>query len=195
MSETFARGFKTWSEKVAVEQRRQLGLRPWDPLDPHRLAEHLGILVWYADQIPAENPGWRRVLLRDDPDSWSTVTLHLGRNDLIILNPIHRKGRESSNLMHELAHTLAGHDPAEAGVSAQGPILLATYNKSQEDEANWLAGTLLLPREALIHIRSTGLSELEAGQVYGVSQQMLRWRIDVTGVDYQLKLKGRRKFS
>ena len=42
----FERGFKTWCERYAAQKRAELGLKPSDPLDPLRLAEHLQIKVW-----------------------------------------------------------------------------------------------------------------------------------------------------
>ena len=41
-------------------------------------------------------------------------------------------------------------------------IALRAHNKEQEDEASWLAGCLLLPRDALFSIRRRRLSDEEA---------------------------------
>lgn len=62
-----------------------------------------------------------------------------------------------------------------------------TYNEEQEEQANWLAGCLLLPRDALVAIRRRGLSDQDACSEYGVSPAMLRFRFNVTGVDAQLR--------
>jgi hypothetical protein len=37
-------------------------------------------------------------------------------------------------------------------------VSLRTYNKDQEDDANWLAGCILLPREALLYARRCGIN-------------------------------------
>ncbi len=55
----------------------------------------------------------------------------------------------------DLAHVLLRHSPAQADVAEDGSLILKAYNRDQEDEANCLAGALLLPRPALILIRRT----------------------------------------
>ena len=64
-------------------------------------------------------------------------------------------------------------------------LALRTHDKAQEEEANWLAGSLLLPREVLLHMKSTGLSDESACRQYGVSAKMLSYRMNVSGVNLQ----------
>jgi hypothetical protein len=181
------RGFKSWCENVARQQRRELKLRPSDSLDPLRLAQHLEVEVHTADEVPGISPECLRILTIEDADSWSAATLSGSHKDVIILNPAHSRGRVASDLTHELAHILIGHRAARVDVSADGRLLLSTYDKNQEDEAAWLAGCLLLPRDAIILIRSHRLDLNLAATNYGVSLDMLRYRINVTGVDRQLR--------
>lgn len=187
----FARGFKSWCENVTVLQRKALGLAPSAPLDAYLLARHLGIEVLNAEQVPGLDSQSLRVLLREDPDSWSAVTLSVGPRDLVILNSAHSGGRPASNLMHELAHVVIGHEPARIDVTEDRLLLLNTYDRQQEDEANWLAGCLLLPRDALFAIRRRRLTERTAAHEYGVSIAMLRYRLNVSGVDFQLERASR----
>ncbi|MGH9891674.1 MAG: ImmA/IrrE family metallo-endopeptidase [bacterium] len=189
----FARGFKTWCENVAVQQRRELGLAPADPLDPWRLAAHLRITVWTPQDVPGLDQRWLKVLLRDDPDSWSAATLRTGSQRLIILNSAHSGGRPASNLTHELSHLIMDHTPARVDVSQDGFLMLNTYSRDQEEEANWLSGSLLLPREALMLIRRQGLDHKVAAKRYGVSLQMLQYRLKVTAVDVQLTRARQRR--
>jgi len=175
----FERGFKAWCERVAITQRRELDLQPTDALDAWHLATHLGVLVWTADQIPGLDSQYLKVLIKDDPDSWSAVTLCTGERDLIILNPVHSGARLASDIMHELAHIILGHAPARVEVSKDGFLILSTYNKDQEEEAKWLSGCLLLPREALLLIRRTSMSTESAAATYGVSVPMLSFRQNV----------------
>jgi Zn-dependent peptidase ImmA (M78 family) len=175
----FERGFKSWCERVAVTQRRELNLQPTDSLNARRLATHLDVVVWTADQVPGLDAQYLKVLIKDDPDSWSAVTLCTGSRDLIIVNPVHSEGRLASDIMHELAHIILGHEPARVEVSKDGFLILSTYNKEQEEEAKWLSGCLLLPREALLLIRRRGLSAEIAAAQYGVSVPMLTYRQNV----------------
>ena len=72
-------------------------------------------------------------------------------------------------------------------MSSTSGMALRTYNEEQEEEANWLGGCLLLPREALIAIRRKGGPDEDVCTEYGVSQAMLRFRCNVTGVETQLR--------
>jgi Zn-dependent peptidase ImmA (M78 family) len=172
----YARGFKSWCERVALQQRTELSLRPEDPLDPLTLAGHLEIAVWTAEQVPGLDPSCLGVLVEKDPESWSAITLCTGAKDLIIVNPAHGGGRRASDIMHEIAHILIGHDPARVDVTEDGLLILSSYDKQQEEEAKWLSGCLLLPREALLLIRRRKMDPETAARTYGVSDQMLTFR-------------------
>jgi Zn-dependent peptidase ImmA (M78 family) len=182
-----ARGFKTWCETISLQHRRILKLRPLDPLDPQAVAKSLRVHIHGVEEIPGLAPQTIKTLLHDDPDSWSAVTITNGRQSVIILNSSHRGGRPASDLMHELAHIIIGHEPARVDVTEDGSLILNTYNRGQEDEANWLAGCLLLPREALLWIKRQGLELRDAANQYGVSVTMLQYRLNVTGVEQQLQ--------
>jgi hypothetical protein len=183
----FARGFKTWCETISLQHRRTLKLRPIDPLDPQAVAKSLGVHIHGVEEIPGLDPRTVQTLLYDDPDSWSAVTITNGRQSVIIFNSSHRGGRPASDVMHELAHIIIGHEPARVDVTEDGSLILNTYNREQEDEANWLAGCLLLPRVALLWIKGQGRDRREAAKHYGVSVTMLQYRLNVTGVEQQLQ--------
>ncbi|MCA8063632.1 ImmA/IrrE family metallo-endopeptidase [Burkholderia sp. AU38729] len=129
------------------------------------------------------------MLLRNDgtPSCWSAVTLIVGEKTLVILNSSHSPARQASDLMHELAHRIRDHEPEEMNISSEGLMLLKAYDKEQEEEADWLAGVLLLPRDALVHIRRQGLSDEEVTAEYGVSKRMYAYRVSMTGVNRQFR--------
>ncbi len=184
----FERGFKTWCEKYAAEKRQELGLKPSDPLDPRQLASHLGIRVCTPHDIPGLQQSLIDVLLRNDgvtPSCWSAVTLVVGSKTMVILNSSHTPGRQSSDLAHELAHRIRGHNTHDMQVSAERVMFINEYDKLQEDEADWLASCLLLPREALVKIKVRGLDFAEAAKTFGVSLKMLKYRLARSGVDRQ----------
>ena len=89
--------------------------------------------------------------------------------------------------MHELAHLVLGHQPSTFFFSGDGDLALRGYDESAEEEADWLAAALLLPREALVWARRKRWSYPEICEHFGVSQKMVRFRTGVTGVDRQLK--------
>lgn len=181
----FERGFKAWCERLSLQKRADLGVKPADPLDPRALAENLSIRVWSIEQIPGLPLTTRQVLLSEDGSHWSAATICLGEKRLIILNSSHSPGRQASDLMHELSHHMLDHKPAALDVSASGIMMLETYDQQQEEQADWLSGCLLLPRDALVHIKKRRIEVVAAAKHYGVSLAMLRYRMGVTGVNYQ----------
>src|SRR5258708_942001 len=110
-SQMLRRGFKSWSERVAIEKRSELGLRSFDPLDPRKLALHLDIEIWTPHEVPELDADSIRTLLEEDPDSWSAVTLCVLGKHRILVNSTHSQARLASDLMHELSHVLLGHTP------------------------------------------------------------------------------------
>jgi Zn-dependent peptidase ImmA (M78 family) len=185
----FARGFKTWCEKVSAQHRHALGLLPRDPIDPVSLAASLGIDVHSLDEVPELDDQSRGILLADS-GGWSAVTLTNGRKSVVILNSAHSTARSASDLMHELAHILIGHRAGRIDITEDGSLILNTYDRAQEDEANWLAGCLLLPRDALLWIVRQGLEAETAAQRYGASPAMFNYRLNVTGVKQQARVRN-----
>lgn len=183
----YDRGFKTWCENVALSHRKGLGLEPVDPLDPMALAERLGIHVWRVNEVPGLDPATLKTLTEDDPDSWSAVTVSAEGKTLVVLNPSHSHARTASNLAHELSHIVIGHDAGRIDITPDNQLMLRTYDKKQELEADWLAGCLLLPRTALMHIRRMGMDKATVRKLYGASDDMQEFRIRMTGVDKQLR--------
>ena len=180
------RGFKSRCEQMARSLRVGLGLGPSDPLDPYTLAGYLGVAVWAVTDLELSQKD-KTQLVDVDPDSWSAVTVSAYGRDAIIVNPAHRGGRHSSDLMHELAHLLLRHEPSTVFLMEGSDFALRGYNPSAEEEANWLAAALLLPREALVRISSQRTATDNACWDYGVSEQMLRFRMNVTGVNSQFR--------
>jgi Zn-dependent peptidase ImmA (M78 family) len=79
-----------------------------------------------------------QVLLVDDPGGWSAVSLTTSKRAVVIYNPCHSKARQASDIAHELAHFILSHQPSKLVVSADGQIVMRSYDSKQEEEANWL---------------------------------------------------------
>ena len=81
---------------------------------------------------------------RKDKEAFSAVTVLYGYKRIIVVNDAHARGRQASNVAHELAHSLLWHDPSPAfrddGVSE--------WNPEQEEEAQWLAGAAIVALQA-----------------------------------------------
>lgn len=124
-----------------------------------------------------------------DGQSWSAFTLRIGTRHLVLYNSSQTAPRINSVIMHELSHIALGHELHSASLSDDGHLVPSNYNQDQEDEADWLGGTLLLPRPALLRIRREGLSDGQAMAKFQASEEMLKWRFRMTGVDYQLRVR------
>ena len=176
------RGFKTWCETTAEKYRTALGLKPVDPLDTKALADHLRVIVWRPEDVPKLSKKSLRRLTNHDSDSWSAVTIRHGDTKLTIVNSAHAKTRQRSSLSHELAHIILDHEPGRIDLSQDGHLLLSSYDREQEDEAEWLSGTLLVPRAGLLNAYRSTQDPQSLASHFGVSVVMLNWRLRMTGV-------------
>ena len=177
------RGFKSWCERAAAEYREGLGVPMAAALDPRALAEHLNVRVVLPEDVPGVAPA-NLMRLRGTAGraSWSAVTISQDGVRLVILNSGHPGTRQANSLAHELAHIILNHTSDDVQVSQEGFLFRSRFDKEQEDEADWLAGCLLVPREGLLRAywRKRG-SEAQARH-FGVSQQLVDWRLRMTGV-------------
>ncbi len=179
-------GFKAQAERLSSQARHDLGLAPMARLDPWLYAQHVGVVVLDFDAMDISADCRQRLLLTDS-ESWSGMTLKQGGVNAIVVNPTHSRRRQSSTLMHELAHIILKHIPARVDVSTTGMLLLSEYSDDAEAEADWLAAAMLLPREVLISHRRRGESIANIATAFGTSDQLCEWRLRMTGVDVQLK--------
>ena len=179
-------GFKAQSERTGAAARAALGLTTSAPLDPWAYAVHLKVRVLDFRKLSLPVKTVRQLTIVDG-DSWSAMTLRVDSAIGIVLNPAHAPTRQRSDLMHELAHIELRHSPTRVEVSGTGLLLLSDYSDEQEQEADWLAATLLLPREGLVRFRSAGKSTGEIAAYYGVSESLCEWRLRMTGVDVQMR--------
>ena len=180
------RGFKTWCENAARGYRRELGLEPFAPLDPRLLASKLGVKIWTPHDVPSVPPASLRQLTKTEPSSWSAVTICVADKSLIIINDQDSRERQNNSLAHEISHIVLGHKAAQVFVSSTGQMLLSEYDRLQEEEANCLSGTLIVPRDALLSFLAQGHDHARVAAHFGVTKEVLQMRINLTGVGKQL---------
>jgi len=183
----FRRGFKTWSEETAGRVRQALRIAPDAPLNPALLAELLKTPVLSPEQFPDLSSEVVERLVSVHRGEWSAITVTEGLHRLIVLNSAHSSTRQNSSLAHEIAHVILNHEPSLMFLAPGSGVNLRTHNKDQEEEAGWLSSCLLLPRAALLSIRRKRLTDEQACSEYIVSREMLRYRLNATGVDLQMR--------
>ena len=177
------RGFKKEANEIAVGVRSELGLTSASPLDPWRLASYLEIPVLALSEFRRVAAGCTAHFSAVEPDAFSAVTVFDGSRRLIVHNDMHATTRQASNLAHELAHGLLLHPPAPA-LDARG---CRDWDDDIEQEANWLAGALLVSEAAALAIARKKTSLGVAANQYGVSLAMIRFRLNVTNAYVRTK--------
>ncbi|RXH24061.1 hypothetical protein XH99_28630 [Bradyrhizobium nanningense] len=180
------RGFKAQAERSAAAARQVLGLSVNVPFDPWAYAKHLGIIILDFEVLGLPANAARQLTVTDQ-DGWSAMTIQEDGVFGVVVNPAHADTRRRYDLMHELAHIELKHVPARVEVSPSGLMLLSDFSDEQEQEADWYAGSFLLPRDGIFRLRSRGKSAAEIGIQYGVSKALCEYRLRMTGVDIQMR--------
>lgn len=181
------RGFKSDAEWFAQDVRCELKIAESGPLCPWSLANHLEHIVVDLSKFEAEHPlDVARLRRCTGAKGFSAVTIHKGTARLVILNDGHEKPRQAADLAHELAHGLLHHVPLplsdETGVR--------TFNASDEEEAHWLGPTLLVPGPAAHAIAKERIPLGVAAARYGVSEQLMQMRLNMSGALKRAKVAG-----
>lgn len=197
------RGFKADAERHAAALREAIGCSDRETMPLPRLAVHLKVAVLAGDRVLGNSEPFR-ALHDEQSGAFSAATLHLpdGRT-VVIYNPItfdgdhldphqaKRDGRTRSNVAHEFSHLVLGHELREVKKIAGQAFL--TCNPEQEEEANWLAGCLLLPRQLLLTAARADQSDSELAEAHQVTEEMVRFRMNTSGVRMQVARGKRRR--
>ena len=166
-------GFESEAERRALAEREVLSLTASCRLDPRWLAESKGIPVVGIGALPGISEAHLRRLREEDPRAFSAAAVLCGADALIAVNDAHTKERQNDSIAHELAHLLLGHQPITA-FDADGVRSLDT---DVEDEADWLAGCLLVPAAGISMTMRRYANDLHrAATHYGVSVGLMRLR-------------------
>jgi hypothetical protein len=163
--------------------RAELGLEPHEPLDSRDLASHLGIPLHPLSALSGNGVTDAIRHAQQHASVLSAMTIFPdwpGRRRVIIFNDANSNARQNSDVAHELSHGLLLHEPRGAIVSG-----CRDYPRAEEDEAAWLSGCLLVPRAAAVMIAFAGTPIAVAASEYGVSSQMMTYRINSTGARRQ----------
>lgn len=176
------RGFKAEAERIAEKIRKDMGKRPSDSLDALELAGHVGAEVRCADKLTSIEK--LQTLEELQPGAFSACTFTVGDRHIIVYSPLASAGRRQSDIAHEIAHIVLGH--SMKSVQKIGDVSFFTCDADEEQEANWLAGCLLLPRSLLYKATTQGMDSTAIAQTYSVSEPMAAFRLRATGVVRQL---------
>ena len=147
MGHELRRGFKAEAERIAHAVREELGLAQTSALKCEQLCQHLGIPVISVPDLIASGASVNSVRCITAPSAkFSAMTVAVGTKRLIVFNPRHPAGRRANSLAHEIAHVILEH-PLTPALGVGG---CRRWDSTLEDEADWQAGALLVPREAAL---------------------------------------------
>jgi Zn-dependent peptidase ImmA (M78 family) len=177
------RGFKADAERRAETIRRQMRRRVADRADAIHIAQYLGAEVRRADELTSLAK--LQALEELQPGSFSACTFSFRDRHVIVYSPLASLGRAQSDIAHEVAHILLDHEIKE--VQQLGGLSFFTCDPDEEQEANWQAGCLLLPRSVLLAAAKRGLDAGDIAETFGVSESMAGFRLRATGVLRQLQ--------
>ena len=188
---TLRRGFKTEAESIAREIRAELRLSSIAPLDPHALAAHLDIPTVRVSDYMQDHPEMVRFFRGKGLSIFSATTVFITSTErVIVYNDFHAATRQASDITHECAHGLLLHEPREA-FAAGG---CRDVDHECEHEATWLGGVLLVPNDAALHIVRNRIDYSSAAQQYGVSDDLMQWRIRMSGAE-KIMARARAKWG
>jgi hypothetical protein len=175
----YRRGFKIECEEIVAEVRDELSLARYALFDPFAYAAAL-LIPCKPISCLAENgcaPEALAHVAGIGREDISAMTVYRGTRWRIFYNDRNSLTRQRSDVSHELSHVLLEHEPASVFDSDQ----TRRWNAAQEREAAWLSGALLVPAHIALRIARRGTPIDEAAECYGVSVQLMRWRLRVTG--------------
>lgn len=175
-------GFAGEAERLAEDVRADLRLSNLVALSPFALLESLDIPVLPLRQLAeltADPKLYQAVyyLQQEESSSLSALTVFDGSRRLVVFNDAHLPERINSDLCHEAAHGLLMHEPAPAlGLGG-----CRTWDGTIESEAQFVAGTLLVPGKAARYAAKAEWSLDQVAKRFGCSVSMARWRDNVSG--------------
>lgn len=185
------RGFKARCEQTASRYRKRLGVSLQEALPYRRLAKELDVVLWTPSDVPGLDANTVRQLSVTDAGAWSAVTVRLDGKHVVVVNHAQNERRVPNSVVHEFAHIILGHAASRVDVSEDGHLWLSTYDREQEGEADWLAATLLLPRDGLLPCFARYRDVRKTADRFKVSVELVRWRLNATGIGRQLNGRAR----
>ena len=168
-----------------------LQLGPTPISDVERRLYILAYLMHDIDKIKGLPEHTRRQLLKSDRGSWSAGTTKPLPNGwrLVILNPTHGKERSAATLMEEICHVWLGHTPGKLHSMDENGLRARDYNESDERAAYGVGAAVLVPYSVLRLAVENGVPAEEIAKRYGVSRDLVEFRIKVTHLWDEYKQK------
>lgn len=158
-------------ERLAIKVRRKVGLWAYEPLPARILAEQLRIRLLTPSDL---GMAIEDVQQAECSIGWSAITV-LTDPQIVIYHPHVNIIQFESNIMHELAHILRGHQPEQLGLISDFRVA-RKYSKLQEFEADMLGLYLQLPNVAIQYAKQKMLTISEVSKRFFMHTEVVECR-------------------
>ncbi|MBK7995936.1 MAG: ImmA/IrrE family metallo-endopeptidase [Blastocatellia bacterium] len=170
-------------ERIALKIR-DLAATPLDrALDPWQLAPKVKLKVVDINQLSKLSEETRKILLKKNSKDWSGATTMPLPNGwrLVFINPGHSRERQVATLMEEVSHVVLRHSPSliKTPDEQTDQTQFRDFNKSQEEAAYGVGSAALIPYYILRLSITRGISIDRIAQKFGVSEDLVLFRIKV----------------
>lgn len=174
------RGFKTEAARLALEVREEIGIDAYSPLDPFALAHLYGVPVYRLSDLGGAGASDDSIshYLGARVSIFSAAVIPVGTGRLVIINDGHALNRQHSDLGHELGHVLLEHQFPPTILGESG---CRSLDREVEDQAAWLGGELLVPKNAAFYHARRGTSDSDVAVRFQVSPSLAAWRMNQSG--------------
>ena len=163
--------------QVATRIRVGMGLSVIERMDVAKLAERYEVALLNLSELECSG-AVRAYLSGQGNESISGMVFPYDGEHVAVINDRHDPERIRSTVTHEISHVVLQHTFA---LRMMGLDECSEADRDQEDEATELGGELLIPRQTARSAAFEGKSEVELAEQFGVSVEMARWRMNVSG--------------
>jgi len=178
-------------EKLAEDARIQMGAKTIDDLVDPLLIELEDVKVISLNDISEVSKKTYKYLIEEAGSEWSAMSVPLDLSFekwVILINHTHDIERQRASILEEFWHIIQGHSLVR--IIQMGNSHGRSYHPDEEDEAFYLASATLLPKlsvEKFVFDINRNLDLF--AKKYGVSQQLVEFRIKRLGLWYHYKPK------
>ena len=182
-------GFVKRAEALSAEHRGELGLTVKQACPARRLAGRLGVGVVstaavapalsttlslaYAEYLGCD-PAESVAALCRDGEGFFAFYAEVGDHRMVFYNPSCGSERQESDIMHELAHVICGHEGQAIRFGSE--FALRAHDPAHENEAHRMGSILQIPEDGLFWHLVAGRTDKEIASTYRCSIEMVRWR-------------------
>lgn len=168
-------GFKAEAKRLALELRAELGLDAHVPFDPYAFAEEYGIRVIALSDL--DHPACSHFNTANG-SALSGALIPTSSGLIILENDAQPAPRRRTTMCHELAHVVLEHSFAVTLAAGERKCGLGG---AQEEEADWLAGEILIPYDGALRLARASATDNQAAATFNVSLAVARWRMNHSG--------------